>query len=212
MNLRRLHLGIAVIVLAASGYVHGRWTNRWNNAGDVHGINLLDAIDRDIGDWRAGDYTKVNPAEMPVDTRCDTRRFVPLRGGKTIMVSLTSGSPKTVAVHTPDVCYLGAGWKLRGSVTKQTVPLSQGSNAEFYLADFVKSSVSGSETIRVRWTWTSDGTWGAPNYPRFTYAGSPILWKLYMVHPISDDDDLTREDPYRAFAADLMPILSRQVR
>jgi len=212
MKLRYIHLGIALTLLLAAGMVHGRWTNRWSDAGSVHGKNLLDGIDQPVGDWQAADYMKIDPAELPPDTRCDTRRFVPQRGGKVIMVSLTSGSPGTVAVHTPDVCYLGAGWKLRGAVTRQTIPQSDGRNAAFWMADFVKTSATGSETIRVRWAWSADGSWVAPDYPRWVLARAPILYKLYMVHPVSDDEDLTRDDPYRKFAGELMPILGRQVK
>jgi hypothetical protein len=37
-----------------------------------------------------------------------------------------------------------------------------------------------------------------------------VLYKLYVVHPIGDDD-LTKNDPYRTLAADLAATLGRQL-
>lgn len=211
MRYRSLHLIVALALLLVAGLVHGNWTNRWATTATQSGKALLDHLDREVGEWRTGDFIKIDPAELPPHTRCDSRRFLPLRGNKAITVSLTSGSPSAVAVHTPDVCFLGAGWKLRGAVTRQAIPLANGQNASFWVGDFIKTSATGTETIRVRWTWTADGEWQAPDYPRWIFARAPILYKLYMVHPMSDDEDLTRDDPYRKFVADLMPALSQQI-
>ena len=58
----------------------------------------------------------------------------------------------------------------------------------------------------------SGGTWHAPDYPRLFFARSqaslPVLHKLYVVHP-TGDEDLTKSDPYRTFAADLAVALGR---
>ena len=37
-----------------------------------------------------------------------------------------------------------------------------------------------------------------------------MLYKLYVVHPLGDED-LTKTDPYRTFAADLAVALGRHV-
>jgi hypothetical protein len=212
MKPRSLHLLVALALLTAAGIVHGMWTNRWATGAMVDGKNLLAGVDAGVGDWQAGEFLKIDPAELPAGTRCESRRFQSPKAGKPIAVSITSGNPGAVAVHTPDVCFLGAGWKLRGGVAQQTIPLSDGQSASFYMADFTKTSATGSETIRVRWSWSADGKWEAPSYPRLVFARAPILYKFYLVHPLNEENDLTREDPYRKFAADLMPILSRQFR
>jgi hypothetical protein len=204
MKSRTVHLLVAVCILALSGIVHGMWTNRWGTGSNLAGKNLLDGLDNEIVNWR-GEFLRIDPAPR---THCDSRRFEPVKAGKAVVVSVTSGSPGDVAVHTPDVCFLGAGWKLRGAVGRQTIPLVDGKNAAFWMADFTKTGPTGAETIRVRWSWTADGTWDAPDYPRWIFARAPILYKFYLVHPLPDDADLTREDPYRKFAAELMPKLS----
>ncbi len=198
-------------MLVASGVVHGMWTNRWSQTGQAEGKNLLAGIAHDVGDWKPGDFERINPAEIPANTRCDSRFFVPMKNGKPLRVSITSGSPAAVAVHTPDVCFLGAGWKLRGPVVRQTLSLPGGGAGSFWVGDFTKTTSTSSESIRVRWCWSADGNWVAPDYPRWVLARAPILYKLYLVHPLTEEEDLTREDPYRRFATELLPVLSQQL-
>lgn len=211
MKVRSIHLFLVAGILVLSGYVHGKWSNRWVAASAIEGKDLLGGLESEVGDWRPGEFFHIDPADVPAKTACRSRRFQPLKTGKEVVVSITSGSPGVVAVHTPDVCYLGAGYKLRGAVTRQSIPLADGKNASLWMADFVKTSATGAETIRVRWSWTADGDWQAPDYPRWVLARAPVLYKLYFVHAISEEEDLTREDPYRKFVADLIPTLNAQL-
>src|SRR5262249_54798191 len=151
------HLLLIAGFLAVSGYVHGKWTNRWSGGPAAVGRDLLNGIEGDVGEFQAGDAIPLDPANVPKNTECRSRRFLPLKDGRQVIVSVTSGSPGAVAVHTPDVCYLGAGYKLRGEVTRQVIPLADGGNAAFWIGDFVKTSATGTETLRVRWAWTADG-------------------------------------------------------
>lgn len=211
MNMRYSQLFILFGFLALSGLVHGMWTHRWSTTTVAEGQNLLAGVDGAVGDWQVGDFFELSASDIPEKTVCHSRRFMPMKGGKPIVVTVTSGSPNMVAVHTPDVCYLGAGYKLRGDVTRQTLSLKDGSTAVFWVGDFVKTSATGSETFRVRWSWTADGNWQAPDYPRWFFARTPVLYKAYIVHSLAEDDDLTHNDPYHTFVADLMPSLSRQL-
>src|SRR5581483_8127045 len=57
---------------------------------------------------------------------------------------------------------------------------------------------SGYRTVRqpVRWAWSSDGRWDAPDRPRFAYLRAAELYKLYVVTPVVDGDDgRPAEDP-----------------
>ena len=101
-----------------------------------------------------------------------------------------------------------------GQGDKPRVPLADGGSATFYLADFEKTTAAGTEAVRCRWAWAADGTWHAPDYPRLFFARSqvsrPVLYKLYVVHPLGDED-LTKSDPYRTLAADLATALGRHL-
>jgi hypothetical protein len=44
----------------------------------------------------------------------------------------------------------------------------------------------------VRWAWTTDGTWIAPDNPRWQFAKQlnavPVLFKLYVATPLPEPD------------------------
>lgn len=214
MSLKTTHLVGALVLLVASGIVHGMWTHRWaDGAARDAGIDLLAKLDEPIGEWHPGPAIPVSERDIPKGTSATSRQFAHSAGKKGIVVSVTRGIPGVVAAHTPDVCFLGSGYKLKNPPSKQTLPLPGGGNVTFYVADFEKTTATGSEAVRCRWAWTADGTWHAPDYPRLFFAKSqvnlPVLYKLYIVHPIGDED-LTKSDPYRTFAADLAVALGRQ--
>ena len=214
MTLRTTHAVGAIVLLVASGVGHGMWTHRWSSAtGPAAGTDFLATLDRPVGDWQAGPAQAVSEKDTPKGTQATARTFLSEKTGKKTIVSLTSGVPGVVAAHTPDVCFLGSGYTIKAPPTKQTLPLSDGSTATFYMADFEKTSATGTEVVRCRWSWSADGTWYAPDYPRLFFARSqvslPVLYKLYIVHPL-DETDLNKSDPYRTFAADLAAALGQQ--
>lgn len=214
MNLRTSHFIGAIVLLLAGGVVHGMWTHRWSDPAKSNGeVDLLAKLQSNLGDWQPGATVPVSERETPKGTTVACREFINAKTNKRAVVSMTSGVPGVVAAHTPDVCFLGVGYKLKAPPSKQTLPTAGGGSVTFYLADFEKTSASGTESVRCRWTWTADGTWHAPDYPRLFFAKSqfnlPVLYKLYIVHPIGDED-LTQNDPYRTFAADLAQALGRQ--
>jgi hypothetical protein len=209
------HLVGAVALLIAGGVVHGMWTHRW--AGDVGAtaaVDLLAKVDRPLGDWEPGLAVPFDARDTPQGATATAREFVNEKANKRAVASVTAGVPGVVAAHTPDVCFLGSGYKLKNPPSKQSLPLPGGGTVEFYVADFEKTSAIGAEAVRCRWTWTADGTWRAPDYPRLFFARSqvrmPVLYKLYLVHPIGDED-LTKNDPYRTLAADLAASLGRHL-
>jgi hypothetical protein len=50
----------------------------------------------------------------------------------------------------------------------------------------------------VRWAWTTDGAWIAPDNPRWQFAGqlrAPVLYKVYVATPLPETDgDESPED------------------
>lgn len=213
MTFRTTHFVVAVLIVAAGGVVHGMWTHRWSGtAVSDAGVDLLAKIEEPVGDWLPGASAPVGERDIPKGTKATSRQFVQQSGGRRAVVSVTWGVPGTVAAHTPDVCFLGSGYKLKGPPSKQTLPIAGGGSVSFYVADFEKTTATGTEAVRCRWAWTADGTWHAPDYPRLFFARSqaslPVLYKLYVLHPVGDED-LTKSDPYRTFAADLAVAVGR---
>jgi hypothetical protein len=207
MTLRTSHLMAIGLFLAGSGVVHGIWSSRWAEVTSQEKSQQMLQVDEIAGGWKPGEFFTIDPAELPKNTKCASRRFTHPSSNKNVVVSITSGHPGVVAVHTPDVCYLGTGYQIKTTVKKEEIVIdSNGTKAYFYCADFQK----GNESLRVRWAWGVDGNWQAPNSPRWHFIREPLLYKLYIVHPLTEDEDLTKDDPYRKFLADLVPSLNRQ--
>lgn len=211
MKLSFPNLIALMLILGGCGLVHGLWSGRWAEVREVEVKNLLDFEDVP-GDWQAGEFVTIDPKDLPKGQQTLARRFVNPKTKKSVVVSLSAGHPGIVSVHTPDICYLGTGYRLKGSVKRETnsVPGSP-TPMNCYTADFEKQGVAGNEAIRVRWCWSSDGEWKAPDSPRFHFIHAGVLYKLYLVHPLAEETDLTKDDPYRKFVADLVPLLNRRL-
>lgn len=213
MKLRIHHLLGAAVLLGISGLVHGMWTNRWQPGIEMSGKDLLTPLEEPIGDWQPDTMITLKASEIPAKTKAVSRRFTPLKSGRPLVVSVSSGHPGVITAHTPDVCYPGSGFVQKTPISQDIIKLSNGKEASFWMADFEKQTPLGNDVIRVRWSWCKDKEqeWKAPERPRLAYARTPLLYKVYMVHPVGDETDLTKDEVYRKFAGDLLPALSRQL-
>lgn len=196
----------AVLALVAGGaLVHGAVTLRWSAfETNVALTERLHALEVRADGWRS----EVVPTEMPTNERstATSRRYLG-PDGRAASVSLISGIPGSVATHTPDVCYPGSGYKTLRGPKKESLALPDGRTGEVYVADFEKKTQTRVERVRVRWAWTTDGTWVAPDSPRWQFAKqlrAPTIYKVYVAVPLpaGEGDAAPDEDaPTRAFAA-----------
>jgi hypothetical protein len=183
---------MVVGLIAAGAVVNGAVTQRWTIvAPDPAVAERLHAQEVKFEDWKASEV----PTDMPVNERstATSRRYVSPTTGRSGMVTLISGIPGSVSAHTPDVCYPGSGYATLRAPKRETIDLPGGKAAAVYVADFEKKK----DRIRVRWSFAADGDWIAPDHPRWQFATQlmrvPVLYKVYVVTPLSDDgeDDAT---------------------
>src|SRR5207237_1942111 len=132
MNLRTSHWIGVIAILVLGGVVHGMWIHRWADHTATHaGVDYLAKIAAPLGDWQAGAVVMVPENEIPKGTTVACREFVHAKSHKRVVVSMTSGVPGVVAAHTPDVCFLGVGYKLKSPPSKQTLPMPGGGSVSF---------------------------------------------------------------------------------
>jgi hypothetical protein len=195
-------------LVLAGALVHGAVTQRWAVfAPDPALTARLHALEVRFADWQP---TPV-PTEMPTNERSDAtaRRYLSAGGGQSAVVTVISGIPGSVSTHTPDVCYVGSGYACLRGPKAEVLELPGGAKVHYYAADFEKRRAGAVERVRVRWAWSTDGTWVAPENPRWQFAkrpgAVPVLFKLYVATPLPepDADGRTPEDdaPTRAFVA-----------
>lgn len=192
-------------LIVAAAVVHGAVTQRWAAfEPDASVTDRLHSLQLRFEDWQA---TEVN-TEMPMNERSVATSFQYLSAttGRSAIVTLISGIPGSVSTHTPDVCYPGSGYSTLRAPQKETVKLPDGRTAEYYVADFEKKTATKHDRVRVRWAWSTDGTWIAPDRPRWQFAAAlarvPVLYKIYVATPLPDEGEGRPEDDAttRAFA------------
>lgn len=202
-------LAATAALIVAGALVHGAVTQRWSVfAPDPALADRLHALEVRHADWQP---TPV-PTEMPTNERstATARRYLSASSGRSAVVTMISGIPGSVSTHTPDVCYVGSGYRCLRGPKKETLQLPGGAAATVYAADFEKRTATRVERVRVRWAWITDGTWLAPDNPRWQFARQlnavPVLFKLYVATPLPEaDGDRAPEDdaPTAAFVADV---------
>jgi hypothetical protein len=156
-----------------------------------------------VGDWHANDVAADDRAFEQTGAKAHwTRRYINQKTKESVLVILMCGRAGKMAVHTPEVCYSGAGYALHDQPT--TCPI--GGDDIFWTAKFTKKS----SQLRLYWAWNAIGKWGASTSPRWQFRGEPFLYKLYVSREISEQAGAAPEtDVTAAFLREFMPVLKQ---
>lgn len=187
-------VAIGLIVAAALG--HGWGSQRWNLATpQAQRVERLHALEIRFADWRP---VVLTTEELPPHerSRATARHYGPSTGSDGAVVTLISGPPGAVTTHTPDVCYPASGYRILRGPRREVITLPDGTAAEYYVADFEKRTATQQERVRVRWSWSDNGSWLAPERPRWQFARrlqlAPVLFKLYIASPLPEGEETSR--------------------
>jgi uncharacterized protein DUF3485 len=198
--------GVAVVV--AAGLVHGFWTGRWQPASALSdAVARLDRVPLALGDWH-GQAEELEAVDMKRTGASAwlIRRYDNRLNRATVSVLLVCGRSGPISVHTPDVCYNGAGYEMVGDAVKATVQVgASAAPAELWTARFRKQDAAVPSYLRIFWGWsTPGGPWSAPDNPRVAFARSHALYKLYVIRPMTSPDESLEEDPALPFIRQLL--------
>ena len=203
---------IALTLVVTAGIVHGRWTQRWTVSHAVEdAVARVSRVPMTLGDWR-GKAFELDREQLAVGEIAGyvARRYEDRLNGDAVTILLVCGAPGPISVHTPDICYSGAGFEPIGSPGKFSLPLeSSGPAARFRNALMSKTSASGPTYLRILWSWSADGTWEVPENPRLAFAPKDVLYKLYVIRESSSADERIEDDPSPKFLRLLLPELEQ---
>lgn len=197
---------MAFLAVIVAGLVPGLWSHRW-----VPSSTLSDAAARlslvplVVGDWEGRDL-EINPRELRL-TQAEgylQRRYVHRHTGASVTVLLLCGRAGPVSVHTPEVCYAGAGYDEVGTVTRREAADLAGDR--FWYRRFQKAGPIPT-MLGVTYAWTATGPWEAPDNPRLSLARYPVLFKAYVVRALADPKEPSDADPTMDFLRALTPPL-----
>jgi hypothetical protein len=208
--LRAFPLLTGMVLLALAALVHGVATGRWQT-----GRALQDAAARvplvplTIGDWKGTERPPDHDAFAQAGARAYWMRvYKDQRTGEEITVLLMCGRAGRMGVHTPEICYGGAGYDVVGEPVHEQVETTQPA-AVFWTARFRKPGPAGDSTLLIHWAWTPDGAWQAPEKPRWAFAGEPFLYKLYLVRDVTGLDEPADRATSRRFLQAFLPELRK---
>lgn len=197
---------VALTTILLSGAVAGFWTGRWGSSQALREATArLDLVPVTVGDWDSQPM-ELDPRELALTDAEGylQRRYIHRDTGVAVTVLILCGRPGPVCIHTPDVCYAGAGYRQTGPA--KLCEISPGS-AQFQVLDFTKVNVAAPTTLRIFLSWGYDKQWKVPTNPRMTFAAYPYLYKLYAVREAAKPGEPLEQDPAEELLQQLMPQL-----
>ncbi len=207
---RNLPVVAAAILVLVCGVVHGLWNERWGTGGAVDdAVALLGNVPRDVGDWRGTDL-ELSPEEVRAARIAGYcyRRYENARNRHAVVMLLVCGRPGPIAVHTPDVCFEGAGYKRVTSPSPFALAYAaEGREGTFRTMRLRQEEAAFPTELRVFWSWHAGGAWQAPDQPRLSLARHRALYKLYILRSTNDEEVRPEDDPCVAFMRLLLPRL-----
>ena len=190
----------ACSILVFAAVAHGWRTDRWGASGDLAAAAAaLEGVPMKIGAWEAATVElsaeQVKAARLAgVTARKYTHRYT----GSEITVIIACGRPGPIAVHTPDVCYQGAGYVMGN---QKAEPLGDGNTA--WASDFTKGGAQPL-TLRIRWAWSIGGSWSASESPRVEFARAHVLYKMYLIRTVSPGNSEKDQQQEHEFDAEFL--------
>ena len=194
-------------MLLAGGYVHGLWTDRWNDGADLaEAVARLDRVPLQIGEWNGKRIPRERDARSGL-AGAATFQFTNANTGKTVTVFLACGRPGPVSVHTPEVCYAGNGYDVEKPV-KFSSSRTNLSGQTFFTSRLVRKRITEQHAQRIFWAWNAGNNWEVSENPRFAFAGQPVLFKMYVIRELTGTSESLENDP----CVDLLEVLSPTLR
>jgi hypothetical protein len=207
MSSRLVALVTVLLAVPGSGLVTGFWTGRWGSLPAVQrAAARLERVPlTPLGDWDVR-ARELNPRAVRIaELEGYISRDYVHRTGTIVSVLLVCGRAGPISVHTPEICYAGAGY-ISGAAPK-TIEGPGGVPARFLVRDFRKGNVATPTLLRIFLSWGYKGGWSAPARPRLTFFDKPYLYKLYVIRTMSKPNEAIDQDPANELIKKLMPQL-----
>jgi hypothetical protein len=137
------------------------------------------------------------------------RQYVHAGSKETILVILMCGRAGKMSVHTPEVCYRGAGYELGEDPTPCLINGKSTNLGSFWTSLFTKKSVPPTN-LRLYWAWNARGEWEAAASPRWQFRGAPFLYKLYVSRDVGRQTGVAPSADVTAdFMREFLPVVDQ---
>ncbi len=214
--MKYLPFAAVLVVLAVGTLIEGKLSDRWGRESSdklIEFTNRLAEVPKEFGDWTGVD-DPIDEAEFKA-SNCTgyVSRTYSNKDGQRVNVYLVAGSARHVTIHTPDWCYVGAGYVMEDEPQQYTLQDAPGlpSLPEFLTTRFLKEDTLATHHIRIFWSFSDDGNWRGPRMPKPAFAGRPAMYKIYM---ITELDNTTvpasiEGNPTLQFSRAFLPLINK---
>jgi len=199
-----------IVILAGATYLNGVRSERWKRI-DSKLVDTFEArigaTPETLGPWRGEDQPQ-DPKQFKASgcRKAISRSYVNEETNEVVDIYLVCGETRHVTKHTPDWCYVGAGFTMQGDPeTVRATIAGLEEPVEFLTCVFRKETQAGSQTIRIFWTFSDDSVWVAPDPPRIFLARRPALYKVYLIAPVRFGEQRPQESHALEFAKVFFP-------
>jgi hypothetical protein len=204
--------------------VNGYWTDRWGTSYADEQIQSyvkhLKTVPMNFGEWVGEDQTVDEEGQLQLKAahiaHAVQRTYRNVKTDQKVSVFLACGPQRHLAIHTPNSCFVAAGYEMAGEnpiqfpiFVHEDRPLDQQEKTEFYTVRFRKDETEGSQYIRVFWSWNAGEGWMAPDWPKVTFAWKKALYKLYIMGDVQKVGDDLKDDPRVQFIRDFIPVVDK---
>jgi hypothetical protein len=213
--MKYLPLAVVVVVLGVGTLIEGKYSDRWGRKSSEQLLAFterLKAVPAEFGDWKGVD-DPIDAKEFKA-SNCTgyVSRTYTNREGQRVNVYLVSGSARHVTIHTPDWCYVGAGYVMEDQPQQYTLENTPGLDPppELLTTRFLKEDVTATHHIRIFWSFSDDGRWRGPRMPKPAFAGRPAMFKVYLITEL-DGSTVPADiegNPTLQFAREFLPLIN----
>ena len=210
-------LAVVGVVLAVGTYVEGNFSDRWFGASSAklnRFTELVPQVPMQIGGWIATDDEKLSDEEF-AKTHCTAYISRTYRNpeGQSVNVYLVSGSGRHTTIHTPDWCYVGAGYDKTEDPQQYRMQIGDveqpETDPEFLTTIFRRENMHGKDEVRIFWTFSDNGNWAGPRNPKNEFGGRPAMYKIYLITDVGEAGDDIRSNPTTNFVKEFMPTINK---
>jgi hypothetical protein len=209
-----LPIGVAVVIMAISCVVQGRWSERWATFPELQLFaESLKEIPIEFGEWKGEDVEGSDERTLKyAGAEGEMVRVYRSASGQEVRVSIICARLLDIFHHTPDRCYPAAGFDMQGEPVQEVFEIGN-TKAEFFTTTFLKSEPAGTHSERGFWAWSADGTWIAPTNPKLKFAGQRALYKLYVFAGVTPGTKkVTNDDACVSFIRAFIPEVEQALK
>jgi hypothetical protein len=216
---RYLPIAFGVLLIVGLTFVQFRMTDRLSGSNITadQRAKLLANIPKDIGDWQGTDIPiDENVRQTAGAAGAVQRKYRNSRTGEEVDLWLIVGHGRSVARHTPDVCYRSSGFTARSDENSLYPMIKEdGTEVPFFTNTFSREDTSGRRLVRVFWTWYNSANkkhegkviWEAPSNPTWHFGNTRALFKMYFTSVMRDATETAEKSSCLNFAREFLPVV-----